>query len=106
MRLLTEQAGQVAAAFVISSEAEADMDAFINLMYPVNGVTTYTEKSTITVQQHSTPLIIGTAILSVVFLVLSVVMFLCHRKATSMDADDNEIRRDLVDIEHEGQNVE
>jgi preprotein translocase subunit SecG len=79
------------------------MDTFINAMYPVNGETTHTEETTIQVEEHDTALIVMTAVMSALFLGLSVCMFVCHRKASPDEADEFEVRRSLVDLEQEGE---
>ena len=67
-------------AIKISTIAQVSQDTFINATYPVNGQTTHTETTTITVQRHDTGLIVATACMSAIFLGLSAIMFFCHRK--------------------------
>ena len=79
------------------------MDTFINAMYPVNGTTTHTEETTVQVEEHDTTLIIGTAVMSALFLGCSICTFICHRKSALDEADEYEIRRSMVDLEQEGE---
>ena len=72
-------------------------------MYPVNGEKQYSETVTDTKEEHDTTLIIGTAVMSALFLGLSVCMYISHRNSSIEDADECEIRRSMVDLEHESE---
>jgi cbb3-type cytochrome oxidase subunit 3 len=72
-------------------------------MYPVNGEETHETTTTIKVEEHDTTLIIGTAVMSALFLGCSICMFTSHRKSSLDEADECEIRRSMVDLEQEGE---
>jgi len=68
-------------------------------MYPINGSKSVNYPSTKTVTHRNKTFVIITSLMSIVFLILAVLMFILYKKDGGNDQADDAIRQSIVDLD-------
>ena len=76
-----------------------DESQFLNSMYPVNGQRSVEYQVSVTTTTRNKAFVIITSIMSILFLVLAVLMFILYKKDGANDQAEETLRQSIVDLD-------